>query len=109
VGISSDRTGRTTGERGHLVSPRKAWLRVLERAGIENLRIHDLRRTAGSYMAIQGVSPAIIGRALGHRSPQATAVYARLTQDPVRQALENAQAALVAPEKLRGSKVSVNQ
>jgi integrase len=95
-----DRKGRNTGVRGHLVSPKKAWARLLERAGIDNLRIHDLRRTAGSYMAIQGVSPAIIGKALGHRSPQATAVYARLTQDPVRQALQNAQAALIDPRKL---------
>lgn len=96
----SDRKGRTTGVLGHLVSPKKAWARILERAGIENLRIHDLRRTAGSYMAIQGVSTTIIGKALGHRSSAATAIYARLTQDPVRQALENAQAALSKPERL---------
>ena len=105
----SDRAGRKTGVRGHLVSPRKAWLRVLERSGIENLRIHDLRRTAGSYMAIQGVSPAIIGKALGHRSPQATAVYARLTQDPVRKALENMQAALGSPAGLLPKKSRKSQ
>lgn len=69
----SDWKGRVTKTLSHLASPRKAWLRVLERAKIENLRIHDLRRTAGNYMAIQGVSPTIIGKALGHRSPQATA------------------------------------
>jgi integrase len=103
----SDRKGRTTGTRTHLVSPRKAWLRILDRAKIQDLRIHDLRRTAGSYMAIQGVSPTIIGKALGHRSPQATAIYARLTQDPVRQALENAQAALGSPEKLLPKKGNV--
>lgn len=88
------------GKTGHLVSPKTAWKRLLKRAGIENLRIHDLRRTAGSYMAIQGVSPTIIGKALGHKSLQATAVYARLTQDPVLQAMENAQAALSNPERL---------
>ena len=82
---------------------------MLERAGIENLRIHDLRRTAGSYMAIQGVSPTIIGKALGHRSPQATAIYARLTQDPVRQALENAQAALAKPERLLPQKGKIEK
>ena len=103
----SDRRGRKTGVLGHLVSPKKAWKRALDRAGIDDLRIHDLRRTAGSYMAIQGVSPTIIGKALGHRSPQATAIYARLTQDPVRQALENAQAALGQPEKLLPNKGKV--
>lgn len=73
------------------------------------MRIHDLRRTAGSYMAIQNVSPTIIGKALGHRSMQSTAVYARLTQDPVRQALENAQAALSDPEKLLPTKGQIKK
>jgi hypothetical protein len=51
-------------------------------------------------MAIQGVSPTIIGKALGHRSQAATAMYARLTQDPVRQAMINAQSALADPKKV---------
>ena len=105
----SDRKGWKTGDKGHIVSPRKAFQRIVERAGIEDLRIHDLRRTAGSYMAIQNVSPTIIGKALGHRSMQSTAVYARLTQDPVRQALENAQAALSDPDKLLPSKAQVKR
>lgn len=84
----------------HLVSPKSAWKRILKRAEINDLRIHDIRRTVGSYMAIQGVSPTIIGKALGHRSTQSTAVYARLTQNPVRLALENMQAALEDPERL---------
>jgi integrase len=96
----SDRTGRKSGVLGHLSSPQKAWSRIIKRAEIEDLRIHDLRRTAGSYMAIQGVSLTIIGKALGHRSPQATAIYARLTQDPVRRALESAQQALSQPQRL---------
>jgi integrase len=100
----SGRKGWKTGSTGHLVSPRKAFQRIIQRAGIEDLRIHDLRRTAGSYMAMQNVSLTIIGKALGHRSPQATAVYARLTQDPVRKALEDAQAAFSDPAKLLPSK-----
>jgi len=96
----SDRKGWKTGDKKNLVSPRKAFSRITDRAGIDDLRIHDLRRTAGSYMAIQNVSPTIIGKALGHRSTQATAIYARLTQDPVRQAMENAQEAFGNPEKL---------
>jgi len=95
--FNSNRKGWKTGEKGHLASPRNAFKRIVEKAGLTDLRIHDLRRTAGSYMAIEGISPTIIGKALGHRSPQATAVYARLTQDPVRQALERAQQALTKP------------
>ncbi|MBS2005763.1 MAG: tyrosine-type recombinase/integrase [Cyanobacteria bacterium SZAS TMP-1] len=96
----SDRRSRKTGEFTHLGNPKEAWKRLLKRAEINDLRIHDLRRTAGSYMAIQGVSPTIIGKALGHRSQAATAMYARLTQDPVRQAMINAQAGLANPEKI---------
>lgn len=96
----SDRKGRKTGEHSHMGNPKEAWKRLMERAKIKDLRIHDLRRTAGSYMAIQGISPTIIGKALGHRSQAATAMYARLTQDPVRQALILAQAALANPKEI---------
>lgn len=81
---------------GHLEEPKGAWKELLKRAGLysedktKRLRIHDIRRTVGSYMAIQGVDSKVIGKALGHRSSAATAIYARLTQDPVRIALLNA-------------------
>lgn len=81
----------------HFGHPRYAWKRILKRAGIEDLRIHDLRRTLGSYMAISGTSPTIIGKALGHKSLQATAVYARLTHAPVREAMERALASIPRP------------
>ncbi len=71
-------------------SPKAAWNRIRRRANLPDLRIHDLRRTVGSYMAIRGVSSTIIGKALGHRSQASTAVYARLTQNPVREAVANA-------------------
>ena len=59
-------------------------------AGIENFRIHDLRRTLGSYEAITGTSLHIIGKSLGHKSTQATEIYARLSLDPVRNAAQTA-------------------
>ncbi|MDR2720844.1 MAG: site-specific integrase, partial [Puniceicoccales bacterium] len=64
---------------GHLQEPKAAWKRILERAGLANLRIHDLRRTMGSYQAINGESLVVIGGTLGHKSPQSTAIYARLS------------------------------
>jgi len=80
---------------GHLNEPKKAWVRVLDRAGIPAGRdadngvvMHDVRRTLGSWLAGQGVSLPIVGKALGHRSVAATQVYARLNLDPVRAALE---------------------
>lgn len=78
----------------HLVEPKRAWRRLLDEAKISDLRMHDLRRTLGSYLAIKGESAYIIGKALGHRDPRSTAVYARLNLDPVRAALEKVTPAL---------------
>jgi len=85
-----------TGKSGHLVEPKKGWARVLERAGITDLRIHDLRRTLGSWQAKTGASMAIIGKSLNHKSQQTTAIYARLDLDPVRQAVNTATSAMLA-------------
>ena len=85
--------------KGHFVCPKNAWDRIRRRANLPGLRIHDLRRTLGSYMAIQGASPFIIGKALGHRSIQATAIYARLTVAPARAAMEDALKELARPTK----------
>lgn len=79
-----------SGKSGHLADPKKAWTRILAEAGIENLRIHDLRRTLGSYQAATGANGYIIGKSLGHRSQQSTAIYARLNLDPVRESVNKA-------------------
>lgn len=68
---------------GHMVDPKKAWKRILERAGIKELRMHDLRRTFGSYQALAGSSLQLIGKSLNHKSLEATVVYARLVDDAV--------------------------
>lgn len=75
---------------GHLEDPKRPWRDLLARAGIENLRLHDLRRTMGSYQAITGASTNIIGKSLGHKSTSATMVYARLSADPVRESMQKA-------------------
>ena len=75
---------------GHLADPKRAWKRILEKAQIQDLRIHDIRRTLGSYQAITGASLPVIGKSLGHKSSQATQIYSRLNNDPVRQSMEKA-------------------
>lgn len=75
-------------ENGHLQDPKKAWKRILKRAGITNLRIHDIRRTMGSYEAITGTSLLTIGQSLGHRSTGSTEIYARLTNESIRDAMQ---------------------
>lgn len=77
-------------ESGHYEEPQKAWKRILQRAQIDDLRIHDIRRTMGSYMAMGGAGQYLIGKALGHKSSAATEIYARVAVDPVREAQEQA-------------------
>lgn len=77
--------GRRPGQ--HLKEVKRAWRRTIAEAGLSDLRIHDLRRTVGSYMAIAGESQYVIGKALGHKDQRSTAVYARLDLSPVRSAL----------------------
>lgn len=85
------------GKGGHLIEVRHAWLRICQRAGLQDLRIHDLRRTLGSWQALSGASEIIIGKSLGHAAgSKATAVYARLGLDPVRQSLDVATDAMLA-------------
>ncbi|GAG99626.1 unnamed protein product, partial [marine sediment metagenome] len=65
-----------------LSDPRKAWARVLKSAGLSDLRMHDLRRTLGSWQAAAGASELIIGKSLGHADgSKATHIYARLNLD----------------------------
>ncbi|MHB8973594.1 MAG: tyrosine-type recombinase/integrase [Pirellulaceae bacterium] len=90
-------------ERGHLMDPMRQWRGILERAGISNLRIHDLRRSLGSWQAITGASLTVVGKTLGHRRPETTAIYSRLSDDPVRRAMATATAAMVkASEEQKG-------
>jgi integrase len=84
------------GRHGHLVEPKKGWARILERAGIKDLRIHDLRRTLGSWQAKAGASLVIIDKSLNHKSVSITAIYARLDLDPVRESVNTATANMLA-------------
>ncbi len=78
------------GKSGHLEDPKKGWQRLLERADLANLRIHDLRRTLGSWQAKTGSSLVIIGKSLNHKNIATTATYARLDTDPVRDSVNTA-------------------
>lgn len=68
-----------------LNTPVKTFKRLLDRAGIENVRIHDLRHTFASIVANSGESMYILGSLLGHRSVQTTQRYAHLSTDALRQ------------------------
>jgi len=80
---------------GHMEEPKKAWLSILKKAKIDNLRIHDLRRTLGSWQAIEGSSLLVIGESLGQKTTKATEVYARLNKNVVRESVNNATSAML--------------
>ena len=96
------------GASGHLEEPKLAWKRILTRAGIADLRIHDLRRTMGSWQAATGASLSVIGKSLGHRNVATTAVYARLDLDPVRAAVDKAVAAMQVAVEVGQKKAGQN-
>ena len=58
---------------------RSAWETALSKAGISNLRFHDLRHTAASYLAMNQASLLEIGTLLGHKTVQMTKRYAHLS------------------------------
>ena len=68
----------------------------IDRAKLKNLRLHDLRRTLGSWQAAAGASLSIIGRSLGHKNIATTTIYARLDLDPVRASVNTAADAILA-------------
>lgn len=75
---------------GPIVGLPKAWARILKRANLSNLRIHDIRRSVGTALARGGASPHIIATGLGHRSIASAKSYVRLAGEDARQALGDA-------------------
>ena len=78
--------GRNRGR--HLVNIDKPWRRVWKAAKIEDVRLHDLRRTVGSWMTQGGVDLNMVKDALRHQNISTTLIYARLGADPAREAIE---------------------
>ena len=64
------------------------WRRIRARAGLNDVRLHDLRHNFAAAAAGGGLSLHQIGQLLGHRSPRTTARYSDLTDDPARRAAE---------------------
>ena len=62
---------------------KKPWAAVSRRAGIEGVRLHDLRHTFASIGAGASLGLPIVGKLLGRSQPQTTARYAHLDADPL--------------------------
>lgn len=70
-------------------SVRPAWERLRQAAGIPDVRIHDLRRSAASMMVDEGISLHVVSELLSHKNLAVTAdVYAHLGTKPLADAAE---------------------
>ena len=65
---------------GRLTSLTADWYRLRARAGLDDVRIHDLRHSFASRALAGGESLSMIGRLLGHADIQSTARYAHLAR-----------------------------
>ncbi len=75
---------------------KRSWELVSKRAGLEDVRIHDLRHSFASFGASGGAGLPIIGKLLGHTQASTTQRYAHLADDPVRRASEKIGAEIAA-------------
>lgn len=78
--------GEKPGE--HFVGLQKVWAGVRDRAGLVDVRLHDLRHSFASVGARSGESLIIIGKVLGHATASATSRYAHLSDDPSKNAAQ---------------------
>ena len=111
-GNGSDFVFPGPGKSGHIADPKSGWKRILTAAEIKDFRLHDLRRTLGSWQAATGASLPVIGKSLGHHDVATTAIYARLDLDPVRLSVDTAAAAIIAamtPKKSKNAKAVKNR
>ena len=73
----------------HLVNVKDAWGAIRRDAGLDDVRLHDLRHSFASVGARAGMSLPVIGALLGHRETATTARYAHLSDDPLRAAADS--------------------
>jgi integrase len=70
----------------HLVNIEKPWRAIRKTAGLDSVRLHDLRHAFASVAASTGMGLPIIGKMLGHTQAATTHRYAHLASDPVKAA-----------------------
>lgn len=93
--------GREPGTR--IASLNTSWLLVRKEAGLEDVRLHDLRHSFASRALALGESLPMIGKLLGHRQVQTTARYAHLARHSVKAAARRIEDSLAADMEISPS------
>ncbi len=86
--LYSDYVFAGPGVEGHIIDLRKPWHRIRAEAGLDDVRLHDLRHSFASIAAGEGMSLHIIGKLLGHTQAITTQRYAHLAANPMQEAAE---------------------
>ncbi len=82
--------------KAHFVAIEKAWQQLRAKAGLRDVRLHDLRHSYAAMGAGLGESLHMIGSLLGHSLPSTTQRYAHLSEDPRRAAADRISGHLAA-------------
>ncbi len=72
----------------HIVNINDAWHRIRKRADLDDVWIHDFRRTVASWLAQAGYSMLVIKKLLNHAVRGPTGIYARMDPEAVRKAVD---------------------
>ena len=73
-------------------------------AGLEDVRLHDLRHTFASIAVMGGMSLPMVGALLGHKHTRTTQRYAHLADDPLKDASQRVASAMLHPSRATRSK-----
>jgi integrase len=85
----------------------KAWQRIRRHAGLPHLRLHDLRRSFGSWLGDAGFTSKQIGTVLGHKTDITSRVYMALGHETKRAAVDAVQDILNAAREGTGNVAEV--
>jgi integrase len=83
-GISDEFVFPAKTKTGYMEIPAKAWARLLKRAKVSRLRIHDLRHSTASRAADAGASGPMLQAMLGHADARTSARYIHIDSEAAR-------------------------
>jgi len=66
----------------------RLWRRARKEAGLDDVRLHDLRHTVASQAVARGVALSTVARMLGHADPRMTLRYAHVGDRDLQAAAE---------------------
>ena len=78
----------------HMTDIDGSWASIRARAGLRDVRIHDIRHTFASHAVLQGIPLPVVSRLLGHKQPSMTLRYAHVGDRETEAAAERIGAAI---------------